>query len=98
MKKKTWKEFQESKLLWWVNRSLHLFGWAIVIEHDEDGNIHDCFPARVEFRGFSEAVDAEGFATLTKYLASESEALRADVGHSPEAAPPALCQGLVRRQ
>ena len=82
MKKKTWKEFQESKLLWWVNRSLHIFGWAIVIVQEEDGAISDCYPARVAFRGFSEAIEDEGFAGLTQYLAGEAESLCADVGPS----------------
>ena len=52
MIKKTWKEFQECKLLWWVNRSLHIFGWAIVVEEQEDGTISNCYPARVVYRGF----------------------------------------------
>lgn len=34
--KKTWKEFHESGMLWWINRLLHTFGWAIVIEVGED--------------------------------------------------------------
>ena len=34
--KKTWKEFQESGLFWWINMILHTFGWAIVIEQDKE--------------------------------------------------------------
>jgi len=32
VKKKTWKEFRETGLLWWINMVLHTFGWAIVID------------------------------------------------------------------
>lgn len=79
MKKKTWKEFQESKLLWWVNRTLHIFGWAIVVVEEQDGSISDCYPARVSFRGFAMDTEESGFAGLTRYLATEAEALVADV-------------------
>jgi len=66
--KKTWEEFRSSKLLWFVNRSLHIFGWAICVELDENGNINDAYPARVKFRGFDEKSEAEGFLGLSKYL------------------------------
>lgn len=84
MIKKTWKEFQECKLLWWINRSLHLFGWAIVIVQEEDGTISDCHPARVQYRGFSEDAEDEGFTVLTQHLAADAETLVADVAPSPE--------------
>jgi hypothetical protein len=84
MIKKTWKEFRECKLLWWVNRSLHLFGWAIVIVQEEDGTISDCYPARVQYRGFSEDAEDEGFTVLTQHLAADAETLVADVAPSPE--------------
>ena len=79
MIKKTWKEFQQCKLLWWVNRSLHLFGWAIVIQTEESGEITDVYPARVTFRGFVEADEDSGFEELTRYLAAESDALMSDL-------------------
>lgn len=66
--RKTWKEFQESKLLWWVNRLLHTFGWAIVFQVERDGEISDVYPARVKFRGFDEKSEEEGFIGLTQYL------------------------------
>lgn len=66
--RKTWKEFQDSKLLWWVNRLLHTFGWAIVFQVEQDGKISDVYPARVKFRGFDEKSEEEGFIGLTQYL------------------------------
>ncbi len=84
MIKKTWKEFQQCKLLWWVNRSLHLFGWAIVIQTEESGEITDVYPARVKFRGFVEDDEESGFEGLTRYLAAESDALISDLDLNPE--------------
>lgn len=46
MEKKTWKEFKEAKLLWWVNRLLCLFGWCIVFDMDSNDNILDVYPAQ----------------------------------------------------
>lgn len=68
VKKKTWKEFQESKLLWFANRTLHLFGWAIVLQVEESGEISDVYPARVRFRGFEYKDEADGFVGLTEYI------------------------------
>ena len=33
--KKSWNEFRESGLFWWTNMVLHTFGWAIVLEIEE---------------------------------------------------------------
>lgn len=65
--KKTWKEFRESGMLWWINMILHTFGWAIVCE-SENGNITDAYPARVKFRGFSEESNTKGYKNVSKYL------------------------------
>jgi hypothetical protein len=72
MKEATWKEFLDLKLLWWVNRSLHLFGWAIVVIQESDGTISKVFPAKVTFRGFSEDVEQEGFEKLSNYLKNKA--------------------------
>jgi hypothetical protein len=80
MKKKTWKEFQKSGLLWWVNRSLHLFGWAIVIAEDSDtGEVADAYPVRCSWRGFEEDTDAAGFLQLTTHMAIHGEELVSEV-------------------
>lgn len=68
IEKKTWKEFKDSKLLWWVNRSLHLFGWSIVLEVDNDRNITAAYPAKVTFRGFSQETESKNFIELSNYL------------------------------
>ena len=72
--RKTWKEFRDSKLLWFVNMILHTFGWAIVTDID-NGEITDIYPARVKFRGFSEKINTEGYIGLSKYLSENCEEL-----------------------
>lgn len=73
--KKTWREFRECGLLWWVNMILHTFGWAIVCNVDECGNIVEAYPARVKFRGFSEQNNSEGYMKVTEYLDKECSKL-----------------------
>lgn len=72
--KKSWEEFRECGLLWWINQTLHMFGWAIVIELD-DGNITNAYPARVKFRGFPEKSNSEGYIRVSKYLKENADDL-----------------------
>ncbi len=65
--KRSWQEFRDSGLLWFINTILHVFGWAIVIEIDED-NVIDVYPARVSFRGFDEKRNDKGYYQVSKYL------------------------------
>jgi hypothetical protein len=65
--KKSWEEFKSSGLLWFVNRSLHIFGWALVFEVDK-GKVKNVYPARVKFRGFTEDVEDAGFKNISGYL------------------------------
>lgn len=66
--KKTWKEFRESGFLWWINMILHTFGWAIVVDIDDNGEITDTYPARVKFRGFGEKNNTEGYIKVSQYM------------------------------
>ena len=79
VQKKTWEEFRSSKLLWFVNRTLHLFGWAIIVELDQDGHANNAYPARVTYRGFDEDTEEDGFVGLTKHLAENIEELQKDL-------------------
>jgi hypothetical protein len=65
--KKTWEEFRSSGLLWFINKTLHIFGWAIVVEIEND-QVKNCYPARVSFRGFTEDDETEGYQKVSKYL------------------------------
>ena len=66
--KKTWREFRESGFLWWINMILHTFGWAIVVDIDDNGEITDACPARVKFRGFGEKNNTEGYIKVSQYM------------------------------
>ena len=66
--RKGWGEFREAGLLWWVNRGLHLFGWAIVLEVEDDGSVSECNPARAPSRGFCRADEEDGFRLLSSHL------------------------------
>lgn len=66
--KKTWDEFRDSGLLWFVNRSLHLLGWEICVEFDENKKISNVYPARCKISGFSEDIETKGLINVSKYL------------------------------
>jgi hypothetical protein len=55
--RKTWQEFRDAGMLWWINRILHTFGWSIVVEAGDDGVALDAFPARTDWLGFPKATD-----------------------------------------
>ena len=81
---KTWGEFRASGLLWFVNRLLHIFGWAITFHYDDSPEDTPNEPARVvpcrtKFRGFDEATENKGFCALTNYFIENGEALLAEV-------------------
>lgn len=81
LREKSWKEFQEAGLLWWINRLLHTFGWAIVLEFDAVG-ITRCYPARVQARGFERSDEEAGFVRLTHWMEKHSEELRSEIEES----------------
>jgi hypothetical protein len=72
---KSWEEFRHSGMLWWVNMILHTFGWAIVTEVDQDGNVVNAYPSRVKFRGFNEKSNTEGYIKVSNYLAENADTL-----------------------
>ena len=78
VKKDNWEEFRNSKLLWFVNRTLHVFGWAIILVIDDNGKCTEAYPARVKFRGFDEKSETEGFYGLTKYLEENIKSIKED--------------------
>jgi len=65
--KRTWEEFRNSGMLWWINMILHTFGWAIVATID-NGVITNVYPARVRFRGFDDSANTNGYIKLSKYM------------------------------
>jgi len=85
IKKRTWNEFRETGLLWWINRLLHTFGWAIVFEVEpDDGSVSNVYPARCRFRGFDEKTESEGFAKVTAYMKENAAILLTEAEDCPE--------------
>lgn len=73
-----WNVFRDSGMLWYVNSLLHLFGWAIVLERDGD-EIKQVYPKRVNYRGFSEKSNTNGYRKVTEYLKNNIEELVKEV-------------------
>nr|DAS11964.1 MAG TPA: hypothetical protein [Caudoviricetes sp.] len=68
VEKKSWEEFRNNGLLWWINMILHTFGWAICVVIEEDGSVSNAYPARVKFRGFAEKNNTDGYIKVSQYL------------------------------
>jgi hypothetical protein len=64
IEKKGWEEFRATGLLWFINTTLHLFGWAIAVET----HTGIAYPAKVKFRGFAEKNNINGYEKVTQYL------------------------------
>lgn len=83
----SWRAFRETGLLWWVNRTLHLFGWTISLTVEEDGTVTAARPERVRFRGFERKDEEEGFRMLHDYLADNAEQLAGELESDEEDLP-----------
>lgn len=78
--KRTWAEFRESGMLWWANRAMHVFGWAIVVvEDDATGEVIGVEPRRTLWRGFPEDREAIGFRRVTAWMRANAEELLREV-------------------
>lgn len=73
--KKSWKEFRDSGMLWWINMILYTFGWAIIVDIEDDRSILSAYPARVKFRGFSEKNNTEGYQKISQYMKNNVDEL-----------------------
>lgn len=76
--KRTWDEFREAGLLWFVNMILHAFGWAICVDIGDDGLAASAYPARVRFRGFEGEINDKGYKNVAKYLLENVESIYDD--------------------
>lgn len=75
VEKKSWREFQMTGLMWWINTMLHTFGWAICYDVNKEGEIQGVYPARVKYRGFSQELIEQGYTAVTKYMKDNAAAL-----------------------
>ena len=74
MIKKEWSEFQKTGLLLFINQILHVFGWAIVFEMEND-NVKSVYPARVKFRGFDNEDVSESYQKISEYMKENASQL-----------------------
>ena len=74
VEKKSWEEFRDTGLLWWINSLLHMFGWSVVIELD-NGVITNAYPARVKYRGFSTERNTKGYIQVSQYMKDHADEL-----------------------
>jgi hypothetical protein len=79
VEQKSWNEFRKCGLVWFINRTLHLFGWAIVIETNDKEEITDVYPARCKYRGFTKESEDKGFKNLTLFLKDNIKELEEDL-------------------
>jgi hypothetical protein len=75
LKRTSWDLFQQEGMLWWINRMLHVFGWAIVVEVDDNDKVTDAYPARCKFRGFCTDVEERGFKRISRAMKKNCERL-----------------------
>jgi hypothetical protein len=64
--KKTWDEFRDTGLLLYINQILHAFGYAICCDVKDD-IVSKAYPARVKYRGFTEASIDEAYKKIALY-------------------------------
>jgi len=75
----SWREFQDTGLLWFINTILHVFGWAIVVGVNIDDGSSCAFPARVPYCGFPEEANDRGYKRIREYMAKNGADLLSDV-------------------
>ena len=74
-----WDEFRNNGFLWFVNRMLHIFGYALTVQVDEYGKVTDAYPSRCRFRGFNEKSETTGFEKIAKYMVENASDISKDL-------------------
>ena len=62
-----------------LNLFLHAFGWCLLVEQDDDGNVIAGVPARTDLRGFSTDINDAGYLKLTEWVKDHINELDKDV-------------------
>ena len=77
--KKGWNEFRNTGLLLFVNMFLHIFGWTIVLMIDsETGKVLEVYPAKTDYKGFSEVSTRIAYNQIEKMLSTDNELIVKD--------------------
>jgi hypothetical protein len=72
--KKEWSEFRSTGLVLILNQILHLFGWALCFEIEND-EIKSVYPARVRFRGFDNKSTEDAYRKVSRYVLKNAKEL-----------------------
>ena len=73
---KSWDEFRETGLVVFINKILHVFGWALIFELDKESDkTFRAYPCRTKFRGFDKETDNKSYVRISKYMNDNSEQL-----------------------
>jgi len=72
--KKEWSEFRNTGLVLIVNQILHIFGWALVFEIENE-EIKSVYPARVKFRGFDNKNTDEAYKKVSQFMLDNAKEL-----------------------
>jgi len=72
--KKEWSEFRSTGLVLIINQILHIFGWALVFEIEND-EIKSVYPARVKFRGFDNISTDDAYKKVSKFMVDNAKDL-----------------------
>jgi len=84
--KKSWDEFRNTGLLFFINQILHVFGWAIVFDFETynqktgTGKIKAVYPARVKYRGFGPDQVSTGYRKMSQFMAKNASKLLKEAG------------------
>lgn len=71
VQKKTWAEFRNTGLFHFVNAFLYMFGWVIVLSLNDNGEVDEVYPARTDWRGFTEESNTNAYNNVTAFLQKE---------------------------
>jgi len=69
------EDFRKTGLLLLVNQFLHIFGFALVAECDDEKVFCRIYMARVHFRGFDEKSTSNAYVAVSEYMRVEAEKL-----------------------
>ena len=88
IEEKSWDDFRQTGLFMFINTVLHAFGWALVVDVDVDYDVENeqehtkvkrCYPARVKYRGFTEADQDWMHERIGEYLGKNGAELEKEV-------------------
>ena len=68
-----WDEFRGTGLLRFVNAFLHIFGYVIVIEKDDEGKVTSVYPAKTIWRGFPAEAMSESYKNVAELMHRDHE-------------------------